>query len=123
MLHLAHAHRLLFHRVRPVFVFDGATPALKRSTHIARRRRREAQEVQLRKTAQKLLLNRLKQHVSGAGCVKGAALWLNMEGFLVERGRGIAQPGKLQLTCARTRCPMGCCSMMHAGRLSNSDPI
>ena len=30
--------RLLFHRVRPIFVFDGATPPLKRRTTIARRR-------------------------------------------------------------------------------------
>ncbi|GFH15134.1 uncharacterized protein HaLaN_11304, partial [Haematococcus lacustris] len=52
--------RLLFHRVRPVFVFDGTTPALKRSTHIARRRRREAQASTLRKTAEKLLMNQLK---------------------------------------------------------------
>ena len=45
MLHNAHLLgffrricRLLFHRVRPVFVFDGATPALKKRTTIARRR-------------------------------------------------------------------------------------
>ena len=30
--------RLLFHRIRPIFVFDGATPPLKRRTTIARRR-------------------------------------------------------------------------------------
>ena len=30
--------RLLFHRVRPVFVFDGSTPALKRRTTAARRK-------------------------------------------------------------------------------------
>jgi DNA excision repair protein ERCC-5 len=35
--------RLLFNRIRPVFVFDGATPALKRLTIAARRRRRELQ--------------------------------------------------------------------------------
>ncbi|EFJ44850.1 hypothetical protein VOLCADRAFT_82613 [Volvox carteri f. nagariensis] len=53
--------RLLFHRVRPVFVFDGATPALKRHTNIARRRRREAQQGVLRKTAEKLLIAQLKK--------------------------------------------------------------
>lgn len=53
--------RLLFHKVKPVFVFDGATPALKRSTNIARRRKREMQGAVLRKTAEKLLINRLKQ--------------------------------------------------------------
>lgn len=30
--------RLLFHRIRPVFVFDGSTPALKQQTVAARRR-------------------------------------------------------------------------------------
>ncbi|KAK9806600.1 hypothetical protein WJX73_007536 [Symbiochloris irregularis] len=54
--------RLLFHRVRPVFVFDGATPALKRRTTIARRRQREQQTANLRKTAEKLLLAQLKRH-------------------------------------------------------------
>lgn len=54
--------RLLFHRIKPVFVFDGATPALKRQTVIARRRQREKQNARLRRTAEKLLLNQLKQH-------------------------------------------------------------
>jgi 5'-3' exonuclease len=53
--------RLLFHNIRPVFVFDGATPALKRRTVVERRRRREQQEARLRLTAEKLLLNRMKQ--------------------------------------------------------------
>ena len=51
--------------MRPVFVFDGATPALKRATNAARRQRREAQQVVLRKTAEKLLLNQLKKQVWG----------------------------------------------------------
>ncbi|KAK9904154.1 hypothetical protein WJX75_005482 [Coccomyxa subellipsoidea] len=54
--------RLLFHRVRPIFVFDGATPPLKRRTTIARRRRREQQTAKVRKTAEKLLLAQLKKY-------------------------------------------------------------
>jgi len=46
--------------VRPIFVFDGVTPTLKRRTLIARRRRKEASGVKLRKTAEKLLLAQLK---------------------------------------------------------------
>eukprot|EP00887_Chlorella_sp_A99_P002071 scaffold21.g2071.t1 len=72
MLRNAHLHgffhrtcRLLYHRIRPVFVFDGATPALKRQTTAARRRRREQQHAKLRRTAEKLLLNQLKQHALG----------------------------------------------------------
>jgi DNA excision repair protein ERCC-5 len=52
--------KLLFLRVRPVFVFDGATPALKRRTLAARRRHRDAAQAKVRKTAEKLLLS----HVS-----------------------------------------------------------
>ena len=52
--------KLLFLRARPVFVFDGATPALKRRTVMTRRRHRENAQAKVRKTAEKLLLN----HVS-----------------------------------------------------------
>lgn len=52
--------KLLFLRIKPVFVFDGGTPALKRRTVIARRRQREQAQSRIRKTAEKLLLN----HVS-----------------------------------------------------------
>ncbi|KAF3597065.1 hypothetical protein DY000_02025713 [Brassica cretica] len=53
--------KLLFLRTKPVFVFDGGTPALKRRTVIARRRQRENAQTKIRKTAEKLLLNRLKE--------------------------------------------------------------
>ena len=36
---------LLFHRIKPVFVFDGATPLLKQSTLARRRARRERADV------------------------------------------------------------------------------
>ncbi|XP_041008430.1 DNA repair protein UVH3 isoform X5 [Juglans microcarpa x Juglans regia] len=52
--------KLLFLRTKPVFVFDGATPALKRRTVIARRRQRDNAQAKVRKTAEKLLLNQLK---------------------------------------------------------------
>lgn len=52
--------KLLFLRTKPVFVFDGATPALKRRTIAARRRHRDNARAKIRKTAEKLLLNHLK---------------------------------------------------------------
>lgn len=45
-----------------MFVFDGATPMLKRATTAARRRRREYQGHRLKRTAEKILLSRLKKH-------------------------------------------------------------
>ncbi|KAJ8544960.1 hypothetical protein K7X08_017543 [Anisodus acutangulus] len=52
--------KLLYLRTKPVFVFDGGTPTLKRRTVIARRRQRENAQAKIRKTAEKLLLNHLK---------------------------------------------------------------
>ncbi|KAI7734754.1 hypothetical protein M8C21_031734, partial [Ambrosia artemisiifolia] len=52
--------KLLFLRTKLVFVFDGATPALKQRIVIARRRQRENAQAKIRKTAEKLLLNHLK---------------------------------------------------------------
>ncbi|KAF3628664.1 DNA repair protein UVH3 [Capsicum annuum] len=52
--------KLLYLRTKPVFVFDGGTPALKRRTVVARRRQRENAQAKIRKTAEKLLLNHLK---------------------------------------------------------------
>ncbi|GLD96477.1 hypothetical protein PINS_up021138 [Pythium insidiosum] len=52
--------KLLFYRIRPVFVFDGNTPELKRRTVARRRKRQDHQAANLRQTAQRILLNRLK---------------------------------------------------------------
>ncbi|KAG2517348.1 hypothetical protein JM16_007439 [Phytophthora kernoviae] len=54
--------KLLFYGVRPVFVFDGQTPEIKKRTTARRRKRQEQQTANLRHTAQRILLNRLKQH-------------------------------------------------------------
>ncbi|UIZ27395.1 hypothetical protein KXD40_005553 [Peronospora effusa] len=53
--------KLLYYGVRPVFVFDGQTPEIKKRTTARRRKRQEQQTDNLRHTAQRILLNRLKQ--------------------------------------------------------------
>ena len=53
--------KLLYNRVRPLFVFDGATPDLKRKTMEARVRRRKISETSKHTGAQKLLLAQLKK--------------------------------------------------------------
>lgn len=53
--------RLLFNRIRPVFVFDGSTPALKRQTTASRRRKRENSASRTQKIAQRLFATQLRQ--------------------------------------------------------------
>lgn len=59
--------KLLYYGVRPVFVFDGQTPEIKKRTTARRRKRQEQQTDNLRHTAQRILLNRLKQHRQEVG--------------------------------------------------------
>ena len=70
--------KLIYLHVRPVLVFDGATPVLKRRTVARRQAFRQRQEGSLRRTAEKLLLNQMKgRHLlhgienSGAGINSG----------------------------------------------------
>jgi len=71
--------RLLRHGARPVFVFDGATPALKRRTTATRRRARERSAAKVRVAAEKVLLNELKRRAlvaaaNGGGVGNGGAV-------------------------------------------------
>ncbi|KAL4108324.1 hypothetical protein PRIC1_000042 [Phytophthora ramorum] len=59
--------KLLYYGVRPVFVFDGQTPEIKKRTTARRRKRQELQSANLRHTAQRILLNRLKQMKKSGG--------------------------------------------------------
>jgi len=63
--------RLLCNRIRPVFVFDGETPAMKRQTVAARRRQRAQADMKLKRVAEKLLLSHVKQHLA----VRARVLW------------------------------------------------
>ncbi|XP_050825737.1 DNA excision repair protein ERCC-5 isoform X2 [Serinus canaria] len=55
--------KLLFFRIRPVFVFDGEAPLLKRQTLAKRRQRKDIAINDSRKTTEKLLKTLLKRHV------------------------------------------------------------
>jgi DNA excision repair protein ERCC-5 len=59
--------KLLFLGVRPVFVFDGETPALKRRTLMLRAAARDVQAARLRRQAEKLILSRLKEDLLARG--------------------------------------------------------
>ena len=53
--------KLLFYRIRPVIVFDGGAPVIKRRTVLQRQQRRMSKENTMRQSARKLLLNQLGQ--------------------------------------------------------------
>ncbi|CDF34506.1 DNA repair protein complementing XPG, RAD2 [Chondrus crispus] len=69
--------KLLFLSVRPILVFDGATPAIKRRTLASRRAQREKQAAKLRRLAEKMLVNQLRQHVVNAAITKSGKRKLN----------------------------------------------
>ncbi|KAK6194880.1 hypothetical protein SNE40_000416 [Patella caerulea] len=54
--------KLLFYRIKPVFVFDGGVPVLKKQTLAARRERKEFAEKESGKASRKLLENLMKSH-------------------------------------------------------------
>lgn len=55
--------KLLFHGIKPVFVYDGGVPELKKKTISKRQALREKSKETVTKTAQSLLENQLKLHV------------------------------------------------------------
>ncbi|KAG9066509.1 DNA repair protein rad2 [Linnemannia hyalina] len=52
--------KLLYFNVKPIFVFDGGTPALKRLTIVERRKQRRNNENMVKKTAEKLFAAQLR---------------------------------------------------------------
>ncbi|KAF4658816.1 Excision repair cross-complementing rodent repair deficiency, complementation group 5 [Perkinsus olseni] len=68
--------KLLFLKVKPIIVFDGPAPKLKRDTIAKRAREAEKAEARLRRTAQQLVKNRLLQkaasRVESEGTTAGA---------------------------------------------------
>ena len=53
--------KLLFFNIKPIFVFDGPAPSLKRATLSKRRKRREEEENDISKKAEKLVLAQIKK--------------------------------------------------------------
>ena len=64
--------KLLFLGVRPIFVFDGSTPELKRQTTAARRRGMRNAAAQARRAAEKLLLVQMRRHALAAAAAATA---------------------------------------------------
>eukprot|EP00939_MAST-03C_sp_MAST-3C-sp1_P003218 g3218.t1 len=52
--------KLLFNRVKPVVVFDGGAPVLKRKTQLRRKEQKERQDATVRMAARRLLLKQVK---------------------------------------------------------------
>nr|XP_054771707.1 DNA excision repair protein ERCC-5-like [Lytechinus pictus] len=54
--------KLLFYRIKPIFVFDGAPPQLKKQTLAARRQRKDLAAARTEKTTERIVTNYLKSH-------------------------------------------------------------
>ena len=79
--------KMLFHGIRPVFVFDGATPEIKMREVKERRDRRERGNVNVKRTAKRLLVEALKANNSGLlGSKAGSKDFKESEGQVDERG-------------------------------------
>lgn len=67
--------KLIHYGIRPIFVFDGGAPVMKRQTLVNRRTRRQGAKDDHRKIAERLLNARMREaavaHVSGGGGAKG----------------------------------------------------
>ncbi|CAI9111074.1 OLC1v1011209C1 [Oldenlandia corymbosa var. corymbosa] len=100
--------KLLYLRTKPVFIFDGGTPALKRRTVIARRRQRENAQAKIRKTAEKLLLNQLKK----IRLQEVADHLENQRKSNVDKGKKIAteETDFVDKTSAATKSFVDCCN-------------
>ena len=73
---LSRVCRLLEKGVRPVFIFDGGAPAIKKQALNERRKARETGGQMLAEAQTKLLQAKLKRHLlglSGAGAAAGAS--------------------------------------------------
>ncbi|CCA70774.1 related to RAD2-structure-specific nuclease of the nucleotide excision repairosome [Serendipita indica DSM 11827] len=57
--------KLLFYGIKPVFVFDGGAPALKRSTIVERKRRKAGAAISHAKVAERLLAAQLRREAIG----------------------------------------------------------
>ena len=69
---LSRVLRLLYNRIRPVFVFDGGTPTLKRRTVLKRSEQRATQDETLRRTLQRLVLVSRQRELAQKKSTRGA---------------------------------------------------
>ncbi|CEG45143.1 dna repair [Plasmopara halstedii] len=90
--------KLLYYGIRPVFVFDGQTPEIKKRTTARRKKRQEQQSANLRHTAQRILLNRLKQVRQAVNQNGGAPASAVASGFtLPEPSTSVKEEEKIKM--------------------------
>jgi DNA excision repair protein ERCC-5 len=90
--------KLLFHGVKPIFVFDGAVPVLKKQTIQQRQARRQLQVDKTERIAEKILEKRIKLFALKAGEEDSGATEGNMEAdALLGQQVEIERPTDLEL--------------------------
>ena len=95
--------KLLFHGIKPVFVFDGGAPALKRQTIIGRKRRREGRRDDAVRTAGKLLAVQMKRRDEEAEekrkreMERGSA-WVDVDDDVVKEGEDLVYVGEMGMS-------------------------
>jgi DNA excision repair protein ERCC-5 len=91
--------KLMYHRIRPVFVFDGGVPALKRRTIEQRRLRRNQQAKSMQQQAQMILVAQLKRQLEETRkleTTKGKQNWDKNAPFAPGFTAGIQAAGSTQ---------------------------
>ncbi|KAJ1937108.1 DNA repair protein rad2, partial [Kickxella alabastrina] len=85
--------KLLYYDIRPVFVFDGTAPELKRITIGERRGAREARGQDAKRAARLLLQTQIKLHaISGGSAVAAATLGTNASAHISANNNKTAGP-------------------------------
>lgn len=95
--------KLLFHGIKPVFVFDGGAPALKRQTIVGRKKRREGRREDAVRTAGKLLAVQMRrkeeeeEEKRKKEQERGSA-WVDVDEDVITEGQDLVYVGEMGMS-------------------------